>query len=726
MRKGVLLLTLCGGLTAADPVSFKSGANEITLSNGLCRIVWAKVAEGWSGAAQINVSGDWKTLGVDGMPGGSAYEVLEQQDNPVFRHATFADEFRPLHIVRKGRLGTGLPIDTHGAFPTNSPKLVKSSPQRVEISWEFTISAGGRTLWNVAANYALESGMQHALETVKFTRVAPGRPVRVRRVWHITGIPHDLISSSIRSVTQVAWRLPHGTFMVLATRDGPWTPYSGGGGTLNWTLGNEFQQFIDGKLQFSPDQAVFHQAPPCLDKEGWLELGKGETYSLKHYIVMHPAYTFSRTFIDYMRRLQPLEHMPPRYSWRYFVDKCLWTLRYTPEGYDDHGDWGLYWKDWYNLTKDPASSLQGLDKVHSLDWGASWDIWNAYFLLLYARRYNDPWALQRYQKVRNGIVVPKWQVQDPESPIEGAFWMELDDKDQFHISNWMSKKNPRTVWVCDAAKVGYFLVLLWEKTGDTVLLDKAKRAAEFLLRVRKEDGDLRGSAFADDGSVVSPSNLGGTVSPVLLWSRLYRVTKDRKYLDAAVHTADFSVNTWLSNDHWQTFGGEIDSFEYADSTSTMYAAMALSELAIATGEEKHREYARKPANHLVANMWLFDINWGYYRKEARWNGMDERTAGSLQGWIRPECTMAMYLASKATHDPLYQEALEAHGNWMTHMQYDNPDSPYTFGGGHEVLEIPADHLNGFGANFWPETVGQGVALLEHMDDLDRESEDRIR
>jgi hypothetical protein len=53
-------------------------------------------------------------------------------------------------------------------------------------------------------------------------------------------------------------------------------------------------------------------------------------------------------------------------------------------------------------------------------------------------------------------------------------------------------------------------------------------------------------------------------------------------------------------------------------------------------------------------------------------------------------------------------------------------SAYTFGGGHEVLEIPADHLNGFGANSWPETVGQGVALLEYMDDLDRESEDRMR
>jgi hypothetical protein len=41
----------------------------------------------------------------------------------------------------------------------------------------------------------------------------------------------------------------------------------------------------------------------------------------------------------------------------------------------------------------------------------------------------------------------------------------------------------------------------------------------------------------------------------------------------------------------------------------------------------------------------------------------------------------------------------------------------TFGWGHEVPEIPADHLNGFGSNFWPETVGQGIAMIEHMRDV---------
>ncbi len=52
------------------------------------------------------------------------------------------------------------------------------------------------------------------------------------------------------------------------------------------------------------------------------------------------------------------------------------------------------------------------------------------------------------------------------------------------------------------------------------------------------------------------------------------------------------------------------------------------------------------------------------------------------------------------------------------MQYDNIDSPKTFGGGHEAFEWPADQLNGFGANFWPETVGQAVAMLLLLNDDD--------
>ena len=33
-----------------------------------------------------------------------------------------------------------------------------------------------------------------------------------------------------------------------------------------------------------------------------------------------------------------------------------------------------------------------------------------------------------------------------------------------------------------------------------------------------------------------------------------------------------------------------------------------------------------------------------------------------------------------------------------------------------MFEVPADQINGFGSNFWPETVGQAVAMLLLMAD----------
>jgi hypothetical protein len=690
---------------------------EIILSNDLCRIQWIKTPSGWAGEFHINADGKWETVALDGKPEGAPYEVVEQRHDrgdDVYAYKNFEDKFKVAHMWRNGPM-RGVPSDVHGAYPSadSQPTVVRSNEDEVIIQWQFQI----KDLWQVEATFALRKDDYHVKEIVKFTRLKAGEPVRVRRVWHIKGIPAELVSSSARAVTHCAWRMPHGTFMALATHDGAWTPHSYGGGMVNLTLGNDFQQYADGKYQTSPDQAILHQAPPCMDRNGWLEVGKGETYTLTHFHIMHPTYHFKKEFIDYMHALQPQEYLPPRYPWSWFIDKCLWTLRNTPEGYEDGGEWGLYWKDWYNLTDDPAAGGHArIEKVHSLDWGASWDIWIAYFLLLYGRKHNDSWALERYQKIRNAIVMLDWQVDDPASPVNGAIWMERDEAGDFHISNWMAKDNPKILWVCDTGKVGYFMCLLYEKTKDEPLLTKAIKAADFLLRVQKDNGDLQGSVFDMNGKPTWHSNLGGVTSAVLLWGKLYEMTKDERYLAAARKSADFSHSEWLSNDAWQLHGGEIDSFGFADSTTSMYAMMGYAALAMATGEEAHKNMTRDAANHHFAQQWLFDIHYGYYRKEARWNGMDCKTVGAFSGWIRPEATMCMYMAWKATGDDCYRFSMEQHAAWMTYMQYDNPDSPRSFGGGHEVFEVPADQINGFGGNFWPEVVGQAIALLETMEE----------
>ncbi len=708
----------------AQSVSFRAGAEEIVLSNDLCRIVWKKTAQGWSGESQIKAKGKWKTIGLDGMPDQGPYAVLEQRHDPandVYAVQDFADKFKPARAYARPWKQT--PARVLSAYPpaASRPQVIRLSPGEVEIAWDFPILDGGKQVWNINATFVMHAGDHHVTEIVRYKRLVAGDPVRIRRSWYIRGIPHDLIPSNVHATTQLAWRFNEGTFMVLATHDGPWTPYQGGAGLVNVTLGNDTQEPDDGKLQESPDQAIVYQAPPSMQTQGWVELRRGETYTLKHYILMHPEYPFKRAFLDYEHKLQPIEYLAPRYPWRYFLDKCVWTLRCTPDAFDDHGDWGLYWKCWYNLTDDPVvsqSSHAFVDKVHSLEWGASWDIWNAYFLLLYGRRYKDEWALERYKKLRNGIVIPKWQIEDPSSLLDGAYWMEMDEQGRFHISNWMHLRTPRVVWVCDAAKIGYFLTMLYQETGDEVLLEKAKKASDFLTRIQEENGDLKASVLSEDGSINWPTNLAGTSSAVMLWAKLYEVTKNPKYLAVARKAADYCIRTWLSNDRWQPFGGELDSHQRADHTTTMYATMAFAELALVSKEQRYLQATIDTANHLVAGQLRYDINWSYYRKEGRWNGSDVKTQGSLQGTVRPECTYAMYMAWKATGDPLYRYSMEQHTNWMTHMQFDNPDSPKTFGGGHEGMHIPLDNMNGFGANFWPETVGQGVAAIKIMNDDD--------
>ena len=118
-------------------------------------------------------------------------------------------------------------------------------------------------------------------------------------------------------------------------------------------------------------------------------------------------------------------------------------------------------------------------------------------------------------------------------------------------------------------------------------------------------------------------------------------------------------------------------------------------------------------------------------------GADFKTSGAFQEWIRPETTYFMWRAFLATREPRYLQSMLRHATWMQYKQWDEFDlesanSMRTFGGSDESFQVGNDNLNGtppllitsyfavmaplcagFGANFWGETVGQGIALLEY-------------
>ena len=72
----------------------------------------------------------------------------------------------------------------------------------------------------------------------------------------------------------------------------------------------------------------------------------------------------------------------------------------------------------------------------------------------------------------------------------------------------------------------------------------------------------------------------------------------------------------------------------------------------------------------------------------------------------------------------YLASMQRHATWMQYKQWDEFDlqsaaSMRTFGGSDESFQVGNDNLNGFGANFWSETVGQGIALLEYLAALEQ-------
>ena len=118
----------------------------------------------------------------------------------------------------------------------------------------------------------------------------------------------------------------------------------------------------DGKITLESKYAVLVAAPPCLRREGWIELDDmpiGSSYVLDHITFASSAYLYDRATVETLvgtHGLQPLMKPPPRFPRRYFIDKMMFTLRCCPEGWRVYESqtaggpsFGFYAKCWYNL-----------------------------------------------------------------------------------------------------------------------------------------------------------------------------------------------------------------------------------------------------------------------------------------------------------------------------------------------------------------------------------------
>jgi len=150
---------------------------------------------------------------------------------------------------------------------------------------------------------------------------------------------------------------------------------------------------------------------------------------------------------------------------------------------------------------------------------------------LLAVRAHDPDEGLRQPIDRAAGFLRSMQRVAPDQPGHGAFHYSLDLGRQ--------EREPRFV-VGTAAKSIFTLIALHADTGDHAHLDAARLAADWLLTMQGADGRVSSELHLDPGgtwTVTTKESLLYTGQVLSALSRLYEVTADERYLDAAARTA---------------------------------------------------------------------------------------------------------------------------------------------------------------------------------------------
>jgi hypothetical protein len=333
--------------------------------------------------------------------------------------------------------------------------------------------------------------------------------------------------------------------------------------------------------------------------------------------------------------------------------------------------------------------------------------------------------------MRNAFAELPWNVQNSSTvpSLDGALWQawspEAGTTELYPPSVDFSPpdKNKSIIWLCDSGKAGYMFLRMYELSGsnDTALLRRATLAAEFLLRVQQSDGDFPASIYdAKNAAVVRGPSFAATTSAILLWSKLYEITREVAWLEAAERCAAAVRRNYLRAGQLQIDGGELDNVMTSNhlhaNSAGCYGVMGLSALAIVTQNETHIQMVRVIMDYMLAQQWNRDINLGFYFPKFRFQGANSGVAigASTNGMFRSEITLFPWMAYQATGDPRYLASFKATLAYQSHAQYDNPYDSHFFGGGDEGVFQSYQVINGWGCSFLGETVGQGVGIMEYL------------
>ena len=178
-------------------------------------------------------------------------------------------------------------------------------------------------------------------------------------------------------------------------------------------------------------------------------------------------------------------------------------------------------------------------------------------------------------------------------------------------SNLESIVNGDIPMVFDACNMGtaatYFFqaAALCEKAGidRPEYLKTAMGLSDFFMGAMKPNGELAKSWFMD-GSVDSAHGSVGCFAVIPLFEA-YRVTGDKKYLDAALKSYNFYFNEFHNSG--VTTAGALDSFCIDKESAAPIIRTALIAYHV-TGDKKYVEQAEEVAYYLSTWQWHYSIN----------------------------------------------------------------------------------------------------------------------
>ena len=290
-------------------------------------------------------------------------------------------------------------------------------------------------------------------------------------------------------------------------------------------------------------------------------------------------------------------------------------------------------KGWYrNMWKHTDGGTPEKDFYYDLGWGEGYGVLTLSALVRYSVRTGSKTFREQIGQITRNMHLFLRNASEP-----GAYYDRFVPKGKPTL---LGKYNDyeccdflgiRRIWTHSLAMIGYQLITLYEDVADYdeelrgIWMDTANDIGDFLLKKQRADGDINDGFDERDAECNKKRHrIPARAIACALFAGLYRVKRDKKYLDAAVKLAyavapeimRYEFYNQMLDAHVDVIGGEIvesgqdDVAEVYDAENACYAIAGLADVYAATKDEKILKLCENCASYLISWMYFYDIKTG--------------------------------------------------------------------------------------------------------------------